>query len=164
MCSPFNDIPRDHLSAFLPAVFPDKRRSNLKGLSLEIGPGHAKSVEWFIEGQAFLRSYDLAPPTSSTDRWHTGKTEKERQLADRTWGGGEGGERGVESTRARKPMALYISFNTLWVYAFKSFSNPVAQIFYVHHRSTTYNREKLFYRPLSSSPRFKFFANYIKEN
>jgi hypothetical protein len=53
----------------------------------------AESIEWFIEGQAFSRSYDLdprPPPPPSLVR----KTEKDNLLT----GEGEGGGRGAESS------------------------------------------------------------------
>ncbi len=81
----------------------------------------AESIDWFIEGRAFYRSYDSAPPphllppstVSELDRQQHKKTEEERQLADK-----RGGKRGVARSRIILPqesLVLYKSFNTLWV-------------------------------------------------
>jgi hypothetical protein len=70
----------------------------------------AKSIEWFIEDQAFSPPYDLvwllrtpSPPGSKLDRRHTGRLRKRDNLL--TWdGAGEGV--GEELTTARKPFPL----------------------------------------------------------
>ncbi len=67
----------------------------------------SESIECFIKGQAFSRSYDLAPrpplpPSLSHQQAHR-NSEKERQAADGV--AGEGGGRGAES---RTPGPLLI--------------------------------------------------------
>ncbi len=82
-----------------------------------------RDVEWYIVGQPFSPSCDLAPPrppTSPHSRHQARlathrKTEKERQLAD-------GMREGVEKMgisligRRRERLVLYKSFNILWLY------------------------------------------------
>ncbi len=68
-----------------------------------------KSIELFIEGQAFSQSYDLAPPSPSLPpypvsrlnrRRHTGRLRKRDNLL--TGEGREGGGRGAESYHRKK--------------------------------------------------------------
>ncbi len=74
----------------------------------------SESIECCIEGQAFPRSYDLAPrpPLPPSLSHHQAgpathrKTEKERQVADS--GGGEGVGEEPNHTTARKPGPLII--------------------------------------------------------
>ncbi len=83
----------------------------------------SKSIEWFIEDQAFTPSYGLAPPpphptpslVSKFDRPHTGRLRKRDNLLT--------GERGKEWGRSqiireRENLALNKSFNTSWLKAF----------------------------------------------
>ncbi len=70
-----------------------------------------ENIEWFIEGQAFSRRYDLAPrppppppPVSNLDR-------RLRQPAD-GWGGGMGWVRS-QIIRSQESLGHYKSFNTL---------------------------------------------------
>ena len=76
-----------------------------------------KSIEWFTENQAFSPSYDLAPlplPQPLSQQWARPVTHrKERQLADRR--GGRGWGRSQIIWR-RESLALYKSFNTLWLW------------------------------------------------
>jgi hypothetical protein len=55
----------------------------------------SENIEWFVEDQALLRSYDLDPPPPVS------ATEKERQLADVEGGGGK-------SYGHKKPGPLWI--------------------------------------------------------
>ncbi len=91
----------------------------------------AASFKLFLEGQAFLRSYDLAPllpSISSTSAKHR-KTEKERQLADGR--GREGGGRGAISYDCKKAWAsIYHSILTALQY-YLSYLYISTPIFYV---------------------------------
>ncbi len=70
-----------------------------------------ESIERFIEGKAFSRSYDLAPrPPPAHPFPPVNKTEKERQLAD---GRGEGGWAKSRIIRLHESLVLFKSFNTL---------------------------------------------------
>jgi hypothetical protein len=67
---------------------------------------HPESIGGFIEDQAFLLSYDLAPalsPAGKFDRRHTGRLLKRDNLLT---GEGEGVEEGPNHTTARKPGPL----------------------------------------------------------
>jgi hypothetical protein len=84
----------------------------------QITPGwgaiKAESIERFIEGQAFLRSSDLAPrPPPPPPAWPAThrKTEKDRHIADER-GGGEGVD-AEPNHRPRESLALCKSFSTL---------------------------------------------------
>ena len=76
-----------------------------------------ESTEWFLDGQAFLRSYSLAPcpplpspppPGSKLDRRHTRRLKKGGNLLT-----GEGGAR-RRIIRPQESLALYKPFNPLW--------------------------------------------------
>jgi hypothetical protein len=74
-------------------------------------------MEWFIEGQAFLRSYDLAPrpppsPFSKRDRRHTGRLRKKDNLLT---GDGVRGWAKNQNIEPQGSLALYKSFNALGV-------------------------------------------------
>jgi hypothetical protein len=51
-----------------------------------------ESVEWFVEGQAFSRSYDFAPgpPLPPFRQFSTGDTEEDWERATSCWRGGRG--------------------------------------------------------------------------
>ncbi len=90
-----------------------KITSNSWANRLTIGPCLVlKSIECFLEDQAFSPSYDSVPPPpfhrpAATHR----KSEKERRLADRRGGRGWVRSRVI---RSQKSLVLYKSFNTLW--------------------------------------------------
>jgi hypothetical protein len=74
-----------------------------------------ESIELFVKGQAFSRTYDLAPrptlppsspsPVSKLDRRHTGKLRKRDSLLTE---GGKGVGEEPNHTNARKPGPLEI--------------------------------------------------------
>ncbi len=73
-----------------------------------------ENIEWFIESQAFSRSYYLAPrppppssPVSKLDRRHTRRLRKRDNVAG-------GGWRKSSIIRPQESLVLYKSFNTLW--------------------------------------------------
>ncbi len=76
------------------------------------------SIERFIEDQAFLPSYDLAPPkpspplssVSKLNRLHTGRPKRE-EISYGRWGR-EWGKRQI--IWRRESLVLYKSWNTLW--------------------------------------------------
>jgi hypothetical protein len=70
----------------------------------------SESIQWFIEDQAFSRSYDLASPLSPARPTTHRKTEKERQFVG--WEGVRGWTRS-EIKRRQEGLALYKSFNAL---------------------------------------------------
>ncbi len=76
-------------------------------------------IEWFIEGQAFSRSYDLAagsslppppptpppkPPVRKLEPATHRKTEKERQIYEWRWGGGGRGAESYDCKRKPDPL------------------------------------------------------------
>ncbi len=78
----------------------------------------SESVEWwFVEDQAFSRSYDLTPYTpcpplvSKLDRRYTGRLRKSDNLMT---GGGRGKGRS-KNMRLPESLVLYQFFNTLWM-------------------------------------------------
>ncbi len=82
-------------------------------LCQSITESEPEGFEWFIDGQAFSPSYDLAhppsPPTSPVrklERRHTGKRWKRDNLLT--------GEGGGQIIRQRESLVLSKSFNTLW--------------------------------------------------
>ncbi len=96
----------------------DNNRYGLVIFSLIGGVGSV-SIEWFIEGQAFLRSYALAPRTfpfplfvSKLERRHIGRLRKRDNLLM-----AEGGREWARSRiiRLQENLVLYKYFNTLWV-------------------------------------------------
>ncbi len=72
---------------------------------------NAESIEWFIEGHAFFRSYDLAPPPPSLPsvRW-TGNTQEDWERETTCWRKkrGEGGGRGAKSYDGKKTSSSII--------------------------------------------------------
>jgi hypothetical protein len=89
------------------------QRSVSLGAGPEIRTWEPESIEWFIEGQAFSRSYELAPlspPPPFRPATHR-KTEKERTAYWREEGEGSGW--GAKSYDRRKPGILHIKHNCL---------------------------------------------------
>jgi hypothetical protein len=72
-----------------------------------------RDIEWSIEDQAFLRSYDLTPhppPSPSPDSKSTGETHEDREqdnLLTEEW-------EGAKSYDVEKARPSIWSFNTLW--------------------------------------------------
>ncbi len=75
-----------------------------------------EGINWFIEGQAFLRSFYLAPltptpspfPVGKLDQRHTGRLRRRDNWLMR-YGGGGG-----RIIRLQESMVLYKTYNTLW--------------------------------------------------
>jgi hypothetical protein len=73
--------------------------------------GVSQTIDGFIEGQAFPRSYDLAPrpapptfPVTKLDQRHTGRLRKKDKSL--TGGGGSGVGEDPNHTTTRKPGPL----------------------------------------------------------
>ncbi len=69
--------------------------------------GAPENIEWFIEGQAFLRSFDSAPrpplsPPSSVSKLDRRRKGRRRKRDSSLTGEGEWGEDGVESYDRKK--------------------------------------------------------------
>ncbi len=74
-------------------------------------PGIPESIEWFIEGQAFLPSYDLAttPPLPSASCLSFSVL-----LTGRAYWQEKGGLGRSQIIRRWESLVIYKSFNTLW--------------------------------------------------
>jgi len=76
---------------------------------LTFGLSRPESIEWFIEGQAFSRSYYLASRSAPFP------SPPPFLLLQRCWGrGGGGGWRKSIIIRPQESLVFYISFNSLW--------------------------------------------------
>ncbi len=76
-----------------------------------------ESIEWFIEDQAFLRSYDLAPQPSPSPPLQSESClsfSVVLRVAGRAYADGRGGGQGAKSKQPQESLVLYKLFDTLW--------------------------------------------------
>ncbi len=96
-----------------------------KALKQSLKRNGSDRIEWFIDSEAYLPTYDLAPPPPPTllpSVSSTGDTREDWERETSCWLQRGRGTNHYKIIRRRESLDLHNSFNTLWVWVMLALS------------------------------------------